>query len=377
MAAESTLRRGLSDRARRLLGQIPAERTSDGRDGRHLVTEPLPATVRRAVDEALANGETHYADPEGIQPLREAMATYLEDAGYGVRPEQVFVTNGSREAIFVGLESSTAADARVALVEPVEPGLAELLEFSGREVVRLVGRPEAGFAPDVEDLESSGAAALVLSVPSAVAGVTPEASLTTELIERAKALGMLVMLDVSHLGCHYVLPPATARLRLDGGGVLLAGSLSISHALAGWRIGFLAAPVELTPAIIRLTVSTAISSPTVAQYAALEALTGPQDWISMRRRRLHSRRDGVLVRLGEVGLTAIKPDSFPGMLVDVRDLGGGDAVVERLAPKILLDSGARYGASTADYVRLNLLAPIEAVNTALSELAELAEDSDE
>lgn len=376
MPGEIPLKAALAERTHWVLDAPTSTRARPTHDATLLADQSLPGHIQAAVSNALIAGDTHYTDGPGIQSLREAIAAHVSALGYPAEPENIYVTNGSREALYVALQTQVEPGTPIQLVEPVEPGLADLLNFMGLQSERLAGDVERRFIPPADALDDRSGA-LVLAAPSTVAGLDPERVLLEDLLAQAGAREIPVFIDISHAACRYNGEPPAALDIEPSDRLVLAGSLSISHGLSGWRIGFLVGSPALLERAGQLKLSMSISAPTISQHAALAALTGPVDWIEQRRRRLRSRRDGILVRLGEAGLRAIKPDVYPGLLVDVGELGGGEQVAQRLRDdfKVRVESGACFGTTTASYVRLNLLAPIEAIDAALQALAEMAKEA--
>jgi aspartate/methionine/tyrosine aminotransferase len=121
-----------------------------------------------------------------------------------------------------------------------------------------------------------------------------------------------------------------------------------------------------------LKTAMSICTTAVSQHAAVAALGEPDDWFEARRVHFTANCNAVCSMLDEAGMSYIKPDAFPPLLIDVDNLDGGDEVARKLAEKgVLVDPGSNFGASTAGYIRINLGAPEHALTTGTGRLIEL------
>lgn len=371
MPPETTtpLKRAITNRTRAHL-----ERQVSTRQVTHDLTtmaqEPLPEHVRAAVHAALDAEETHYTSPAGILPLREAIARRLDSLGYAVAPEALIVTNGGSEALYLALQTILAGG-RLAVVEPADPRPVDMVQLAGGSVQRFATVPERRFLRTVDDLNLAGNAALLLSTPSTVTGVAMPGDKLRAIVEHALDIDVQPILDLSLAAARYE-PSPGAMSRETVAETILIGSLSVSHALSGWRIGFLHAPEHLRGPITDLKTSISISTATVAQHAARAALEGPVDWLEARREQIRRRRDDLMAWSERTGFRVIFPDAYPVVLIDVADLGGGDVVARRLVEHdVLVHSGAHFGNAARDWIQINLGADDAALHAGLDRIAGL------
>jgi len=364
--------------ARRVRGPLTPERVAGGSaiDLTAGEPDPTPPQVRQAAREALERGETHYTDANGILPLREALAGHLGELGFAAEPDGIGVTNGGTEALYIALQAALKPGDRAAIVEPLPPHILDMVRFIGAEPVRVAARAEDGFLPDLAEAARSDARLLLLASPSPVTGKRiPDARLE-QIIAAARANGMDVILDLSYAAGLYDPEPARFENPALASEIVLTGSLSHAHGMAGWRVGFFSAPPANRGPLLGLKSALSICTTTVSQHAAIAALSGASDWLEARRARFAASRDRVTALLDEAGIDYVQPDAYPPLLIDVGSFGGGNAVAGKLAARgVRVDSGASFGAAAAGYIRINLGAPGEGLTRGIERLIELAKAS--
>jgi aminotransferase len=138
---------------------------------------------------------------------------------------------------------------------------------------------------------------------------------------------------------------------------IVVGSFSRLHALAAWRVGYFAGVRSLVMPVRNLRQAMTICTSAMSQYAALEAVTGPQDWLLYRRAGLDAKREYLLAALDGMGLPHSQPVATPYLLVDIRGTG---RTSEEFAAWLLGQAGvmtlpgSRYGPQGEGYIRLSL-----------------------
>jgi aspartate/methionine/tyrosine aminotransferase len=326
--------------------------------------EPVapPEHVRAAAKAALDAGETHYTARPGIAPLRQAIAAHSTAAGYPATADDIVVTNGGSEALYIALQALLKPGQRALLGGPVAANVVRLLRFIGAEPDWLPASPRTGFAPTPDDIAGSDASVLLLASPNPATGLLLPPARLAQLLEAAFEREMTVILDRSLADCCYTPEAAHALDPALNTRVLTIGSFSESYALSGWRVGWFAAPpgqLELD-AMRELKQAMSICTSAVSQFAALAALAGPPDWLAARRATLSVRRDWALATLRDGGLDVVTPDAWPALLIDARLINPDDrAAVDLIARSsgVRVQPGSDDGPATRGYVRLRLDVP--------------------
>ena len=373
---DTTMGRALAARALTLADALPIDHEPPAADLLDLTvpeTPEVPLHVREAAKAALDRGETHYTTRPGIVPLRQAIARRSTEEGFPAAVDNVVVTNGGAEALYIALQALLAPGQRLLAAGPLPPNVIAMIRFLGVELVLLPTDAEARFVPAVEDVTRSEAAALLLASPSPVTGIALPAALEC-LIAAAIERQMVVILDRSLTTALYA--PDLGRFPNPelGARVVTVGSFSIGHGLAGWRVGWFAAPAADVPKLRELKQAMSICTTAVSQYAALAALEGSEEWLNDRRAAFARRRDEAAARLGTVGLAVVPPDAYPSLLVDARPLAADERrAVARLREEagVVVAAGPTYGPATAGFVRVDLGVPEATLREGIERIARL------
>jgi aspartate/methionine/tyrosine aminotransferase len=377
---DTVMGRALSARAVTLT-QVLAPRTvvAAATDTIDLTTpEPpaIPGPIRRAAQEALERGETHYTTRTGVTELRETIARQMTDEGFPATADDMLITNGGSEALYIALQTLLSPGERVILAGATEPNVVEMIRFIGADPVWLPMLSGQGFAPSPEAIVAAGASSMLLFSPSSVTGLAIAAADLEAIIETADNHDMTVILDRSLATALY--DPTLARIGNPalGAKVVTVGSFSMGHGLSGWRVGWLTAPAERMkrPRVLKQEMS--ICTTAVSQFAALAFLEQSAEWIFSRRDEFARRRDDVMAKLRDTRLVPVKPDAYPALLIDVRALDVNDRrFADRLRDetRVVVEPGSHFGPATAGFVRLDLGVPAATLREGIDRLALFAE----
>ena len=329
------------------------------------VGEPSFATPEHVLDgarRALAEGATRYVSNAGIPPLRVALAEKLARVnGLPARPEQVIVTNGGMEALFVSLAAVTSQGDEVLLPDPGWPGFDNAVQLLQARAVRYALEPGRGFLPDVAELErlvTPRTRALLLNFPSNPLGAMLPADLAEALVRFADAHDLWLISDECYdqltFGAEHVSP---ARFD-EQGRVLSCFSFSKTYAMTGFRVGYVLAPegAARTVATMQEPLIACVNAP--AQHAALAALAGPQDIVGAMRDAYRERRDQAAARLDEAGLAYLLPQGAFYLWLDVSPLSGGDVRAWSLdllrEQRVAVAPGTAFGPRGEGWIRVSL-----------------------
>lgn len=329
------------------------------------VGEPSFATPEHVLDgarRALAEGATRYVSNAGIPPLRAALAEKLARVnGLPARPEQVIVTNGGMEALFVSLAAVTSQGDEVLLPDPGWPGFDNAVQLLQARAVRYALEPGRGFLPDVAELErlvTPRTRALLVNFPSNPLGAMLPADLAEALVRFADAHDLWLISDECYdqltFGAEHVSP---ARFD-EQGRVLSCFSFSKTYAMTGFRVGYVLAPegAARTVATMQEPLIACVNAP--AQHAALAALAGPQDIVGAMRDAYRERRDRAAARLDEAGLAYLLPQGAFYLWLDVSPLSGGDVRAWSLEllreQRVAVAPGTAFGPRGEGWIRVSL-----------------------
>jgi aspartate/methionine/tyrosine aminotransferase len=317
--------------------------------------EPI---VARAI-EALRAGDTHYAPAPGRETLRAAIAAlHVARTGQPVTAQNVLYLSGAQNALFAASLCLAGPGDEVIALEPLYPTYPATIEVSGARLVRVPSRAAAGFRLDADALAAAVTArtrAIFFASPNNPSGVVLNEAEIAAIETLARRHALWVVADEVYAGLAPAgrVPGLAARLPEQ---VITISSLSKSHAMTGWRSGWLVGPRAAVAHVEALIMCMLFGLPGFIQEAALTALSVAHATQATMREFCASRRDVLLDGLRDVpGLACCVPDAGMFMLVDVRATGltGYDFMrglyeSERVS---VLDGGA-FGADTRGFVRI-------------------------
>jgi aspartate aminotransferase len=344
------------------------------------VGEPSFATPEHVLDgarRALDRGDTRYVANAGIPALREAIAAKVAARnGLRARPEQVVVSAGGMQALYTALSATLTAGSEVLVPDPGWPNFAMAAQLLQARPVGYPLRPETGFLPDLEELDglvTERTRAMIVNFPSNPLGAVLPAELAEALCRFADRHDLWVISDECYdeilFGAEQVSPARWDEQER----VISCFSFSKTYAMTGMRVGYLVAPEALgvTAAKLQEPLIACVNAP--AQYAALAALEGPQDFVAVMRRTYHERRDAAAAQLDRDGVGYLLPRGAFYLWVDVRDRCGGDVKawsLELLRQRhVAVAPGTTFGARGEGWVRVSLATETDDLLEGLKRLA--------
>jgi aspartate aminotransferase len=276
-----------------------------------------PEHVKTAAVAAIARGETKYTAPDGIPELKAAVAAkFAREDGLAYGVDQVMVTTGGKQALFNALMATLNPGDEVVIPAPYWVSYPDMTRLCGGEPVIVPTRAEDGFKLRPEALAAAIGPRtkwVLLNSPSNPTGAGYGAD---ELRALAAAIEPHAHVHVlsDDIYAPIAFPPyrfATIAAVAPGllGRTLTVNGVSKSHAMTGWRIGYCGGPKPLIDAMRAIQGQSTTNPCSIAQWAALAALEGPQDYIEMSRAAFLRRRDMVVAALnGCEGLSCATPE---------------------------------------------------------------------
>ncbi|AXC48433.1 pyridoxal phosphate-dependent aminotransferase [Paracoccus suum] len=336
-----------------------------------------PEHIIRAGQEALANGATHYTHPFGILPLREAIADDIRArGGADYQPDQIIITPGGQQAMFVLALGLLNPGDEILVPCPGYNPYHQAAELAEAEVVNIRTTMETNFTITAEMVRAHitpRSKILVLINPNNPTGTVTPPDEVARIAEVAREHDLLVISDEIYaqltFGNHRAQPVAALPGMAER--TFTLSGFSKAYAMTGWRIGYIAGPPELMPALAEINHALAISTAAVSQHAALAALTGPQDCVAEMRAIYEERRRALCAGLDSLGIPYAEPQGAFYVYANVSVTGVPAGVFcERLLRegRVLMYPGTIYGDHTDDFVRMSLTQSVPRINEAIERM---------
>ena len=330
-----------------------------------------PAEIIEAVARATREDFTGYSHSAGLRAAREVVAQYATALGTETSPANVVITSGASEGADLLLTALLNPGDEVLLPGPGYPIYAAIINKLGAHSSFYNLDHKTNWQPSFDEIRSlvnKRTRALILINPSNPTGaITPDET-TRRLLELAAEHDLLVISDEVYRDLCFESAPTSASVLAAGSGATVAvlESLSKTHMLSGWRVGWMrltpaARTRELMDAVIKLA-GGRLCSPTPAQYAIQPALQGDRRSINEFKEEIRKRRDLAVKRVGRIdGLSCSLPDAAFYLMVKVEDMG--DRLDEQFvldlleASNVLVVHGSGFGSDPrAGYFRMVYLA---------------------
>jgi aspartate aminotransferase len=307
---------------------------------------PTPDNIKRAAIRALDANFTKYTPVGGTAELKEAVCEmHARDFGTAYKPSECIITVGGKHVIFNLTQALINPGDEVVIPAPYWVTYKDVVNYAGGKCVFVDTAEANGFALTAAMVEPSlteRAKMLIVNSPCNPSGALVEREEFEKIFKLTYERGIYLMTDECY--CHFLYdsqPFSIASLPGAKDTVVVAGSLSKTYSMTGWRIGFGLAPAAIVTAMTKLQ-SHSTSNPTsIAQKAAVEALRGPQDSVAAMLAEYRRRRDFVVERLRAIpGVTCAEPRgafyAYPNVGVVLGKNGIADTL--QLAERLLAEA---------------------------------------
>lgn len=336
-----------------------------------------PQHIMQKSIESMYSGQTGYTSNSGTIELREAISAYVQRLYnvYYAPEDQVLVTVGVSEALFLALKAILDPGDEVLVVQPCFVANAATVEMAGGVAVTVDAYAENDFQVTGAQLEAavtSRTKAILISYPNNPTGAVISRELMLEIAAVAEKYDLLVIsdeiyerlvYDVEHI-CFAALPGMYART------IVLSG-LSKSFAMTGWRIGYALAAPDIMEAMRKLHQYLIMSAPTMGQVAAVEALLHGENDVELMRCEYDKRRRLIVDGFNGMGLTCFEPRgafyAFPSIgVTGMRDEEFCEALL--MEERVAVVPGSAFGESGAGFIRASYTNSYENIEKALERM---------
>jgi aminotransferase len=262
---------------------------------------------------SLRRGDTHYTSNAGIFELRKALSEHIERL-YGVHYDpatEIVITVGGSEALYLAATALLDTGDEMIIPTPCFVSYQAQAVLAGGVAVEIPGRMEENFDLNINELAgaiNSRSKAILLGFPSNPTGAVASRERMLQVAELAEKYDLIVISDEIYDRLVYDVPhvcfPALPGMRKR---TLLLGGFSKDYAMTGWRIGYACGPAELIKGLVRIHQFAVMSAPTIAQWAALEAILHGEEDVERMRVEYNRRRRLLVDGLNQIGLPTFEP----------------------------------------------------------------------
>ena len=331
---------------------------------------PTPKNIKDAAIDALNKNFTKYTPISGTPELKQAICNFHKDAyATTYKPNECIVTVGGKHAIFNLTQALLNPGDECIIPVPYWVTYKDVVNYAAAKCVFVDTDESEGFiltAAQVEKVLTPKTRMIILNSPSNPSGAVFDRREMEKIFRLAKDRGFWILTDECYDRFLYDAERYSIASFQDAKDtVVVAGSLSKTYAMTGWRMGFVLAPAEVSAGINKLQ-SHSTSNPTsIAQKAAFEALTGPQESVGEMLAEYRRRRDYVLPRLRAIpGVKAQEPRgafyAYPNVSAAFRNgiTNSMDFAEKLLAEEyVAVVPGEAFG--TNDHIRISYATSME------------------
>ena len=289
-----------------------------------------PENIKEAGITAIRENKTKYTPAAGVMELRKAICNRMkEDLGLEYEPSQVVVASGAKHNVYIAIMTCCDPGDEVVVAAPYWLSYAEMIRMAGAVPVEVFADSSSHFKITAEQLEAAiteKTKMFMLNSPSNPTGMV----YTREELEALAAVcekhGIYVLTDdiyykLVYDGVEYT-SIATVSPAMKEQCIVING-VSKTYAMTGWRIGYALANPQVAKAMSSYMSHSTSAPSTMSQWAAIEALEGPQDSVEEMRQQFQIRRDHLVERMNKVpGVSCIKPQGAFYVMMDMSSFVG-------------------------------------------------------
>ena len=344
---------------------------------------PTPWHIREAGIASLEKGKTYYTSNAGTMELREEIAKYL-DRRFGLTYDpkgEIIVTVGGSEAIDLAIRAVVNPGDEVILPTPSFVCYGPMVHLASGVTVEIPLKEENNFRLTAEELRAAitpKTKLLILPFPANPTGAIMEQKDMEAIAEVLRGTDILVLTDEIYAELTYgkkhfsfaAIPDMRER-------TIVANGFSKAYAMTGWRLGYLAAPHEITVQMLKIHQFAIMSAPTTAQFAAIEALREGDEDIEEMKAEYNRRRTRLVTRLRKMGIPVFTPE---GAFYVFPNISGFGMTSEAFCEKLLLEygvaivPGSAFGACGEGFARISYAYSVKHIDEALDRMEHMIAD---
>lgn len=341
---------------------------------------PTPENIKQAAIRALDQNFTKYTAAGGTAELKSAVCeSHAKDFGTSYSASECIISVGGKHVIFNLIQALVNPGDEVVIPVPYWVTYKDVVNYAGGNCIFVETEEQEGFALTAAMIEphlTPRTRMVIVNSPSNPSGAVVDRAEFEKIYQLTSARGIYLMTDECYCKFLYGSEPfSIASLAGSKETVLVAGSLSKTYAMTGWRIGFGLVPAPIVTAMTKLQSHSTSNPNSIAQKAAVEALRGPQESVTAMLAEYRKRRDFVVARLRAIpGVTCAEPHgafyAYPnlGVAIGKNGIDNSTQLAERLLAEehVAVVPGEAFG--TNHHVRISYAASMKDLERGLERL---------
>ena len=347
---------------------------------------PTPDNIKEACIRALAENKTKYTAASGIIELKKAVCQRMKaDCGVDYTPSQVVIASGAKHIVYLTVRALVNPGDEVVIPAPYWVSYSEIVRMCGGIPVIAQTREEDEFKLTPQELDEAitdNTKCVLFNSPSNPTGMMYTREELRALADVCIARDVYIIADEIYYklvydGREFVSVAALGEDVKER--TILINGVSKSYAMTGWRIGYSLAPEHITKVMSNYVSHSTAAPSTLSQWAAVEALTGPQDTVETMRQAFEARRNYMVDRVNAMELVScLKPEGAFYIMMNIRKVFGkkcGDVVIDscdtfasQLLEKGLVAVVPGSGFDAPDYVRWSYATSLENIKEGMDRL---------
>lgn len=344
-----------------------------------------PWNVKQAAITALEKGKTKYTANSGLAELRKAISENIrKNTGVSYCDnDEIIVTVGGSEGIDISIRTLIESGDEVLIVEPCFVCYAPIVSLCGGVPVSVQTTEETQFRLTPEMLRekiTDKTKLLILPFPNNPTGAIMERSDLEAIAEVIRDTNILILTDEIYSSLTYGTKHCSI-IEIDGmkERTIYVNGFSKAYAMTGWRLGYVAGPKPIIKQMLKIHQYGIMSSPTVSQYAAIEALENCDEDIIKMRDEYDMRRRWLVKALNDIGLTCFEPKGAFYVFPSIKSTGlTSEEFCERLVYEhnVAVVPGNAFGECGEGYIRISYAYSLKHIMTAIERIKEFLADLD-
>jgi len=341
---------------------------------------PTPQHIKDAAIAAIQQNFTRYTAVSGMPELRSAIVQrHASDFGSDYKPDEAIASTGGKLALFNAVQVLVDHGDEVILPVPYWVSFKDIIEYGGGKCVYVETDENEGFRLTAEMIErrvTPRTRAIIINSPNNPSGAVIDPEDFTSILRMAHKRGIYVIADECYVYLNYTGRTFSAGSVRDAKEhLVIAGSLSKTYSMTGWRLGYALAPAPIISAMTKLQSQSTSSSAHMIQKAAVAALSGPQQCVADMKAEYIRLRDQTLALLGKIpGITCVEPQGafyvYPNVSAYFgrNGINSGADVAKRLLHEahVVTVPGEAFG--TRDHIRLSYATSSQEVQRGLERM---------